>query len=185
MHCGWIETLCITCRKLITTIELQYYVNLRANFNLNKFENLSIRSDRQHIISIQSFFNVMGWKRPSNHFQSSECFIYIKSWFFCLIHKVDFCVANMNLRVSKWFTTYPVNFRKYLVINTRDNIQMFGALCSSWFSMKQCSNDCNQMLGGKRVRQENRLPHIINVFKKIISKSTVGGSFVFFLVRYC
>ena len=32
---------------------------------------------------------------------------------------------------------------------------------SPWFSVKQCSNDCNQMLGGKRVREEKRLPHIV------------------------
>ena len=29
-------------RKLIMTIELQYYMKLRANIKLNKFENLSI-----------------------------------------------------------------------------------------------------------------------------------------------
>ena len=97
-----------TCIKLITTIELQYYVNLRANFNLNKFGNLSIQFENQSIISIQSFFSVMGWKRPSNHFQSSECFIYVEIRLFCLIHKVDFCLANVNLQVSKWFATYPV-----------------------------------------------------------------------------
>ena len=66
------------------TIELQYYVNLKANFNLNKFENLSIQFEKQSIISIQSFFSVMGWKRPSNHFQSSECFIYVEIWLFLL-----------------------------------------------------------------------------------------------------
>ena len=38
-----IDKFCVTCRKLITTIELEYYVNMRANFNLNKFENLSIQ----------------------------------------------------------------------------------------------------------------------------------------------
>ena len=32
--------------NLITNIELYYYVNLKANFNLNKFKNLSIRFDR-------------------------------------------------------------------------------------------------------------------------------------------
>ena len=41
MHCG-INKFCITCKKLITTIELQHYVNSRANFNLNKSEILSI-----------------------------------------------------------------------------------------------------------------------------------------------
>ena len=41
MQCG-IDKFCITSRKLITTIELQYYVNLSANFNLNKSEILSI-----------------------------------------------------------------------------------------------------------------------------------------------
>ena len=58
-------------------IELRYYVSLKVNFNLNKFENLSIRFDRQSIISIQSFFNVMRRKRQSNHFQSSKYFIYV------------------------------------------------------------------------------------------------------------
>ena len=109
MHYG-IDKFCITCTKLITNIELQYYVNLKANFILNKLKNLPIRFYRQSIISIQSFFNVMGWKRPSNHFQSSKCIIYVKIWFFCLIHKVDFCLGNLiNLQVLKWFTTYPVN----------------------------------------------------------------------------
>ena len=70
--------------------------------------------------------------------------------FFCLIHKAEFCLKNVNLRVSKWF-----------VINAHDNTQMFGALFSPRFSMKQCSNDCNQMLGGKCVREENRFPHIV------------------------
>ena len=104
------ERFCITCRKLIMTTELQYYVTLRANFNLDKFKNLSIQFERQSIISIQSFFSVIGWKRPSNHFQNSECFIYVYIWFFCLINKVDFCLVNVNFRVSEWFATYPVNF---------------------------------------------------------------------------
>ena len=26
-----------------------------------------------------------------------------------LIHRVDFCLANVNLRVSKWYATYPAN----------------------------------------------------------------------------
>ena len=76
IHSG-IDKLCITCGKLITTIELQYYVNLRATFNLNKSDNLSIWFDRQSIISIQLFANSMVWKGPSNHLQSSECFIYV------------------------------------------------------------------------------------------------------------
>ena len=42
MHWG-IDKFCITCRKLITNIELQYYVNLKENFDLINFENLSIR----------------------------------------------------------------------------------------------------------------------------------------------
>ena len=44
---------------------------------------------------------------------------------FCLILKVDFCLTNVNLRVSKWFAKYLVNL--YPVIKTHDNIQMFGA----------------------------------------------------------
>ena len=50
-------------RKLIMSIGLQYYVNL------NRSENFSVRFERQSIISIQSFLNVMGWKQPSNHFK--------------------------------------------------------------------------------------------------------------------
>ena len=38
---------------------------------------------------------------------------------------------------------------------------MSGALVSPWFHMKQCSNDTNQMLAGKVVREENHLPHVI------------------------
>ena len=38
-------------RKLTATIELQYYVNLKANFDLDQFENPSIQFDRQNIIS--------------------------------------------------------------------------------------------------------------------------------------
>ena len=125
MHCG-IDTFCITCEKLITPSELQYYVNLRANFNHNKFENFSIQFERQSIISIQAFFNLMGWKWPSNHFQSSECFIYIKICVFCLIHKVDFCLANVKLRMSKLFSTFPVNFIHDN--KTHDHKQMFGAM---------------------------------------------------------
>ena len=60
MRCG-IYKFCITCRKLITTTELQYYVNPRANFNPNKFDNLSIQFERESIINIQSFFSVIGW----------------------------------------------------------------------------------------------------------------------------
>lgn len=56
-------------RKLIMTIEMQFYLKLRANFKLNKSENLLIRTERQRIIDIQSFVdgNVMGRKQPSNH----------------------------------------------------------------------------------------------------------------------
>ena len=109
MHCG-IDKFYITCRKLITTIELQYYGNLRGNFNFNEFENISVWFDRQSIISIQSFFNVMEWKRPSNHFESPEFFYICQNliWF-CLIHKVDFYLVVENLRLSKWFVMYPVN----------------------------------------------------------------------------
>ena len=32
---------------------------------------------------------------------------------------------------------------------------MFDLQFSPWFSMKQCSNDCNQMFGGKHDREEN------------------------------
>ena len=37
--------------------------------------------------------------------------------------------------------------------------------------MKQCSNDCNQMLGGKRVREEKRLPHIVTFVKNVRTRS--------------
>ena len=105
---------CITCRKLITNIELQYYVNLTANFDLNKLKNLSIWFDRQSIISIQLLFNVMEWKRPSNHFQNSKVFFskifyLFQNLIFLLNHKADFCLKNLNLLVTKWFATNPVN----------------------------------------------------------------------------
>ena len=68
LHCG-IDKFCITCRKLITVIELQYYVNLRANFNLNKFENLSSRFDRQSIINQHSAsFQCDGMKATKQSF---------------------------------------------------------------------------------------------------------------------
>ena len=60
------------------------WLALRANFNLKKFENLSIQFEKQSIISIQLFFSVMGWKQPSNHFQSPEWFIYVEIWLFLL-----------------------------------------------------------------------------------------------------
>ena len=61
------------------------WLALRANFNLKKIENLSIQFEKQSIISIQSFFSVLGWTWPSNnHFQSSECFIYVEIWLFLL-----------------------------------------------------------------------------------------------------
>ena len=94
MHCG-IDKFCITCRKLITTTELQYYVNLGANFNPNKFDNLSIQFERESIINIQSFFSVIGWLV-----------------FFWLIHNVDFCLVNF--RVWKWFATSKTHFVKWL-----------------------------------------------------------------------
>ena len=34
---------------------------------------------------------------------------------------------------------------------------MFGVLSLSWFSMKQFLNKCNQILGGKHVREDIRL----------------------------
>ena len=120
VNCGINDKFCITYRKLIITTELQYFVNLRTNFSPDKFENLSTQFERQSIIksiiSIQLFFSVMGWKRPSNHFQSPECFIYVEIWFFFfffflrLNYKVDFCLLNVNFWVSKWFAMYPVNF---------------------------------------------------------------------------
>ena len=49
----------------------------------------------------------------------------------------------------------------YPTKNTHDTIEMFQALLWQWFSVRQCSNDCNQMLGGKRIREENQSPHIV------------------------
>ena len=92
-----------TYSQLVTTIELQYYVNLKAYFNLNKFENLSIRLEKKSIISIQSFFSVIGWKQRNNHFKALNVSSMSKFDFFCLIHTVDFCLANVNLWVTKWF----------------------------------------------------------------------------------
>ena len=56
----------------------------RANFNLKKFENFSIQFEKQSAISAQSFFSLLGWKRPRNHFQSSKCFIFVEIWLFML-----------------------------------------------------------------------------------------------------
>ena len=41
------------------TFELQYYVNVKENFKLKKFDNLSIQFEKQSIISIQSFLSAM------------------------------------------------------------------------------------------------------------------------------
>ena len=149
MHCE-IDKFCITCRKLITIIELQYQANLKANFNLNKFENLSIRFDWQSIISIQSFFNVMGSKRPSNHFQRSESFIYVKICFFCWIHKVDFCLANKNLQVSKWFATYPL---PYICLAIWHQLFLKFWLLNTWFFAYPCDQSAVTRL--ENVRQLN------------------------------
>ena len=66
------------------TIELEFFVMLRANFKLSKSEKLLIQFKRQIIIDIYSFIdvNVVGRKRPSNHFQSLEYFM----------PKFNFCV---------------------------------------------------------------------------------------------
>ena len=141
MHYG-IDKFCIAGTKLITNIELQYYVNLKANFNLNKLKNLSIQFAMQSIISIQPFFSVMGWKRPSKHFQNCKCFIYVKIWFFCLIHKVDLCLANLNLQKPKWFATYSVNImsrNKYTWFHT--NVTM---ICHDlpWSNARMISFKC-------------------------------------------
>ena len=63
------------------------------------------------------------------------------------------------MQMLKWFTTYPVNIissNKYTLYYTN-----FRALFSPWFSMKHCSNDCNQILGGKSVKEEKWLPHTV------------------------
>ena len=90
---------------------------------------------------------------------------------FCLIHKVDFRLANVNLRVSKRFAMYPI-------INTHDIIDIFAALFSPWFSLKQCSKDWNQMLDSKHVTEENRLCHIVKQFQNLL----VLGCFLFFFL---
>ena len=107
MHCG-IDKFWFTCRKLITTIGLRHYVNLKAYFNLNKFGNLSIQFEKQTVISIQSFFILIGWKQPTNHFKALNVSSMSKFEFLCLIRKVDFCLANVNLRMSKWFATLSI-----------------------------------------------------------------------------
>ena len=101
IHYG-IDQFCITYRKLITTIELQYYVNVIVSFNLNKSENLLIRFEKQSIISIQLFFNVMGWKDQAIIFKDLK----VLSDFFCLNLKIDFCLANVNLQILIYMTIY-------------------------------------------------------------------------------
>ena len=94
--------------------KLQHYVNLRANVNLNKFENL--------------FFNLIWWAKYNQHSVAFQCdeikttkqiifkalnvLSMSKFDFLNLIHKVDLCIANVNLRVSKWFATYPLMFQR-------------------------------------------------------------------------
>ena len=151
---------------------------LKANLNLNKFENFSIQFDWQSIISIQSFFNMMGWKQSRNHFQMSESFIYVKIWFFCLIRKVGFCLSNVNLQVPKCFATYRLPYI-YLTIwhqlfsssdwSTLDFFLPTWPTCCNLprtctpvkYKAKEKAGFCNQMSGGKRVREENRLTHTV------------------------
>ena len=123
LHPG-IDRFCITVRKLITPIELQYYVKLRANFILSKFENLSICFDRQSIIS----------RRFSMWWDEND-------------QAIIFQALNVLLML-------------------KFNMQMFGTLFSPSFSMKRCSNDYNQMLDEKLVREGNRLTHILIIISK-------------------
>ena len=113
----------------------------------------------------------MGRKWPSNHFQSPGMFNLRQNLILMssLIHKAGFCIANVNLQVSSglWRILYIL----YTVINTRDNVWTFGALFSSIIFTKQCSNNCNQMLDGKRVRKRNGLFHIV---KKSQNSLVVG-----------
>ena len=99
IHCG-IDKFCITIRKLIKAIELQYYMNLKANFNLNKFENLSTRFDRQSIIRIQSFFLLV-----VGRFRS----------FLARCRALRVCCRSFQIVVGcfRWFPVVP-HFSKYL-----------------------------------------------------------------------
>lgn len=45
---------------------------------------------------------------------------------------------------------------------------MFDTLFSAWFFIKQFSNDCNQMLGGERVTEENQLHHIAKYSQNLL-----------------
>ena len=89
--------------KLIRTIELQYYVNIWASFNLIKSGSLSRFSK----------------KRLNNHLQSSECFIYQFLFFMSgLIRMLEHFFKIVNLKLSKLIE----NETLYSVINTHDNI---------------------------------------------------------------
>ena len=66
----------------------------------HKFENVSI-SFEKHIISIPSFFSVMCRNYQVITFKALNVVSMSKFDLFCLIHKIDFCLANVNLWVSK------------------------------------------------------------------------------------
>ena len=110
-------------RKLIMTIEMQFYLKLRANFKLNKSENLLIRNERQRIIDIQSFVdgNVIGRKQPSNHFQSSECFIYAKNWILYQASFIRLAFVSQMLIYKCPSGSQRILKTLYPVINTHNN----------------------------------------------------------------
>ena len=100
-----------TCAMALTSFVLivwNWLRTLSCNITWINLKTFQFDFEMKSIISIQSFSQMMSWKQPSNYFQSSECFIYVKIWFFCLICKVDFCFTNV--RLLKWFPTYPLNF---------------------------------------------------------------------------
>ena len=62
---------------------------LECKFNLNKLQNSSILFERQSVISIQLFFNVMGWEWQGKHFTKLKMFYLCQNFIFLLIVKSD------------------------------------------------------------------------------------------------
>ena len=54
---------------------------------------------------------------------------------------------------------------------------MFDLLFARWFSMKQCWKDCNKIMGGTRVREENQSHHIVKYSQNLLLVSCFESSF--------
>ena len=61
---------------------------------------------------------------------------------------------------------------------------MFCALFSPWFSVKHCSNNFNQMLGAKRIREENRLLHIVKQAQNLLVVGRFASLFLLVVGKF-